>query len=328
MQHELAMELRQMDRHLSIRLEVPFQLDGQRRYMDMIIRSADALAYVELKYKIRTARIVHNNEVFELRDQGAVDQGAYDILKDIQRIEGVVDGAKNAEGFVIVVSNDPRYWSAPVPRGKPYLDEAFKLTEGRVIGGKLGWHSSASAGSMKGRESDIRLRSSYRATWEEYALEPSHFRMLCFHVTLDSTNQFSSRQDEDDSVPPALTAEKPHQASSAPQVKRLPNWQRVLDALVALGGRASLDRVRTKFALDNPDRNPINVRHELVLMCVNHPKRIHYGQAQKPRLTNTGHPVDKVFMRQDGDFELYDPGHHGVWEIFLNRDGKPDIRQV
>jgi|GEM_PF-757140 len=334
-QHSLSWELRNIDPNLDIRLEVPFALNSERRYVDLIIRLADRVIFVELKYKTRESRHHLNGELFALKNQGAIDQGAYDILKDLWRIEQFVSKTPNSEGFVLVISNDSRYWSQPVVRAKPSIDEEFKLTNNRAFHGTLSWHSSAGSGSTKGREFPIKLRHTYIAEWRGYSTAPEIFQSLCFHIGSFAEVSDSSVEIDLHSNALATTAKdhekkipQPVKPVNSEQGRRPPNWQVVLEALTKLGGQASLAQIRDRFAIDNPDRKPVNARHELVLMSVNHPKRIHYGQAQKPRFTNTGHAVDKVFLREDGNYEFYAPEKHGVWEIYNAASGTPAVRQA
>jgi len=341
-QHALAWELRHIDSNLDIRLEVPFPLNSERRYVDVIIRSGDRIVYLELKYKTREARHHHKEELFELKNQGANDQGAYDILKDLGRIEDFVGRTPNSEGFVIVISNDSRYWSQPALRSKPSIDEEFKLTHNRKIQGTLRWRSSAGQGSIKGRELPIQLRQSYVARWGDYAAEPESFRSLCFHVgPFDETCAGAEIQQlpqpdlaivapdvKSISSPDRKVIPPKQQSARNARTERPSNWQVVLETLTKLGEPASLEQIRDRFAIDHPDRNPVNVRHELVLMAVNHPKRIHYSQAKKPRLTTSNNQVDKLFHLSDGRFEIYAPEKHGIWEIYHDPSGTPAVREA
>ncbi|WP_395736707.1 hypothetical protein [Prosthecobacter sp.] len=341
-QHALAWELRHIDSSLDIRLEVPLPLNSERRYVDLIVRSGERVVYLELKYKTREARHHYKGELFELKNQGATDQGAYDILKDLCRIENFVGKTPNSEGFVIVVSNDSRYWAQPPSRSKPSIDEQFKLTDNRLFQGTLRWHPSAGQGSIKGREQPIQLRQSYTAHWSDYTQEPESFRSLCFHVDgLDhagadaemlkepSQDTIIAKRDVRRLLAPDLEPpEAPQKQVGTPPDARPSNWQLVLETLMKLDGPASLEHIRDRFAVDHPGRNPCNVRHELVLMAVNHPKRIHYGQARKPRLTTSNHPVDRLFRLPDGRFEIYSPDKHGIWEIYQDSSGKSAVRQA
>ena len=110
-----------------------------------------------------------------------------------------------------------------------------------------------------------------------------------------------------------------------------PNWKLVLQALEALGGRASVNQLEDYFRANfPPDKRAVNVRPESTMLSVNANSRIHYGGAQnkQPRRTDTGHQFDKLFKRQDGAYEFYEPARHGVWEITRDSKGNLGIRQA
>ncbi len=54
-----------------------------------------------------------DGERFELLSQGAQDIRAYDVVKDMQRVERFVEGQPGWSGWVPMLSNDPGYWSRP-----------------------------------------------------------------------------------------------------------------------------------------------------------------------------------------------------------------------
>ncbi len=326
LQHALAWQIKELAPDVGIRLEVPFVQESKRRYVDLVAKHQERKFFIELKYKTWQAVYSHGGEDFHLKNQGVNDQGAYDIIKDIQRIEWLTSSCEGSEGFVIVVSNDPRYWSSRKNAGRTTIDEQFKLTEGRTLAGELSWHPSVGNGSIKDREASLRLSGTYEVRWVPYASLPGLFKALVFHVVKNHAIQ--TRQHL---TPPKIEMPAPSvvtRDSSCSPEKRQPNWQLVLQTLQNLGGVASLARIRERFASEHPDRKAINVRHELVLMAVNHPKRIHYPQAQKPRRSNSGHPLDRLFLRSDDCYELYSPESHGVWEIHNGSAGRPEVRQV
>lgn len=108
----------------------------------------------------------------------------------------------------------------------------------------------------------------------------------------------------------------------------LPNWQLVLQAMEALGGRASLRELEAYFREHFPDRKVINVRPDTTLLTVNAHSRIHYARGESPRRTDSGHKHDKLFRSADGSYEFYDPAVHGVWEIAKDAGGTRTVRQV
>ncbi len=107
-----------------------------------------------------------------------------------------------------------------------------------------------------------------------------------------------------------------------------PNWKLVLESVRAIGGQGTLEAVRNRFKGAYPDRKVINVRHELVMLSVNHPKRIHYNGADTPRHSDSGHEKDQLFYDTEGLYHLYDASKHGVWEIYLDAEGSPIVRRI
>jgi hypothetical protein len=52
-------------------------------------------------------------EQFTLLSQGAQDIRAYDVVKDIHRVERFVDQRPGWSGAVLVLTNEPSYWQRP-----------------------------------------------------------------------------------------------------------------------------------------------------------------------------------------------------------------------
>lgn len=121
--------------------------------------------------------------------------------------------------------------------------------------------------------------------------------------------------------PPVRPRNKPHTMNP-------PNWKLVLESVHAIGGQGTLEDIRNRFKSGYPDRKVINVRHELVMLSVNHPKRIHYSGANTPRRSDSEHDKDQLFHDIEGIYQLYDPARHGVWEIYLDADSNHDVRRI
>ncbi|GAA3113331.1 hypothetical protein GCM10020001_035530 [Nonomuraea salmonea] len=94
---------------------------------------------------------------FELLNQGAQDIRAYDVVKDIQRVERFVDGRPGWNGAVLVLPNDPGYWSRPGQGCRTNAD-AFRIYEGQEIMGRREWGPHTGLGTMKGRKAAIEVR--------------------------------------------------------------------------------------------------------------------------------------------------------------------------
>lgn len=186
-QHALAWEIHERWPSRSIRLERrPPHLHG-RIYLDIWAEDSDTILAIELKYKTRRLSVDVGDETFDLLDQAAQDVGRYDFLRDVERLEQIVSGRNDITGSAIFLTNDSAYWEPP--RDEQTVDASFRIHQGRVVTGELRWGSSASAGTMRGREEPIVIRRVYSLDWRDYS-EPTdlpygRFRYLLVKVERD-----------------------------------------------------------------------------------------------------------------------------------------------
>lgn len=95
---ELAWELNQHAKMEQVQIEFPFHLDdekdskGNPRNLRLDLRvSVGKQRYgIELKYKTKALEFEKDDLKFKLRNQSAVDQGRYDFMKDVWRIERLI----------------------------------------------------------------------------------------------------------------------------------------------------------------------------------------------------------------------------------------------
>lgn len=165
-QHALAMEIAQHTPEAQIRLEYR-PLADEKVYLDLWVSTGEKRLAIELKYKTRSVSTDWGDERFDLANQGAQDLGAYDVWKDVKRLERVCSCREGVEGYVILLSNDASYWNGTA--NDATVGAAFRLQEGRVASGGLFWASHAGDGTMKNRETPISLSGSYRITWNDYS---------------------------------------------------------------------------------------------------------------------------------------------------------------
>lgn len=164
-QHALAWKLQQLLPDARVRLEYkPFP--AERFYLDIWLRNGEELVCIELKYPTRRLLVEANGEKFELRDQAAQDITRYDFVKDLTRIERIVD-AQSGAGCAILLTNDSAYWKEALRADS--VDAAFRVAEGRELSGALAWAPHAGRGTMRGREAELNLRHSYRLSWRDYS---------------------------------------------------------------------------------------------------------------------------------------------------------------
>jgi len=171
-QHALAWTIHEKYSDLNIRLEKRVVLNNEEIYFDIFAFNKNKTV-IEVKYKTKNLNTVVNNEEFNLKNHGAQDQGRYDFIKDISRLEkALLEKAleiHDGTGFAILLTNDESYWKTPT-RYVDTADKAFRIHEGRIICGcgKLSWKERTSKGT-KSRRSDIILKRNYTLNWNNYS---------------------------------------------------------------------------------------------------------------------------------------------------------------
>ena len=194
-QHAFAWMAQQHLPDAKIRLERPLNIDhAERIYLDILISSQGSIYGIELKHKTRKLSFSHEDESFMLKDQSAQDIGRYDFLKDLQRLEKLVETRKISKGYAIFLTNDHLYWT---PRKKQTVDVDFNIYEGRQTRAneKLEWANHASAGTTKNRETPILLSNAYSFNWDDYSKlecsEPAacNFKILVVEVCNNNKNK-------------------------------------------------------------------------------------------------------------------------------------------
>lgn len=166
LQHELAWLLREVHPDLQVRLEYPLERPSNAA-IDVLIRNGGEEMALELKYLCQRVEHEIDGERFALKPQGAQDIRRYDVLKDIGRMEQFLATRPAASAAVLVLSNDPSYWTGPKRDGT--CDAAFALREGRTVTGVLNWADHAGSGTKRGRESSIALKGCYGMNWRDYS---------------------------------------------------------------------------------------------------------------------------------------------------------------
>ena len=184
-QHALALHVRDAmpGRHVCLEFP-PFPKEGMS--LDMCL--PDMGIAIELKYGTRKLKVERDGGVFELGDQVSLPSLRYDFVKDVQRLERVTGEYDPADaGFAVLLTNDPSYWNPP--RKKDPVDAEFRIHEGAVVEGKMGWSPTTKPGTKEGREDPIELNGSYECRWRDYLrLEDKYgqFRYLAIKVPADS----------------------------------------------------------------------------------------------------------------------------------------------
>lgn len=166
-QHSLGWEIHKRFPSARMRLEMPFRSASGSMYLDIFFVFDGMPHGIELKYKTRLLNAISNGENYHLKDQSAQDLGRYDFLLDVKRIEDLVGQGLIDRGASLFLTNDSAYWKSP--RHPDTIDADFRLHDGRVVQGTLGWGSKASKGTTNGREAAISIRQTYRLSWRDYS---------------------------------------------------------------------------------------------------------------------------------------------------------------
>jgi hypothetical protein len=126
-QHALAWAIHLYDPSVRIRLETRPE-PGMR--LDLLVSRPDSGEHWALELKYLTAAWAGevDGEHFELLSQGAQDIRAYDVVKDIQRVERFAARQPGLGGAVLVLTNDPGYWLRPT-HGRATNAQAFGFTK-------------------------------------------------------------------------------------------------------------------------------------------------------------------------------------------------------
>ena len=86
-QHALAWKIHEEYPSLSMRLEKKLVLDTEQIYVDIFAFEDNRVLAIELGYKTRELNIEVIGEEFNLTFDRAQDQGRYDFIEDISRLE-------------------------------------------------------------------------------------------------------------------------------------------------------------------------------------------------------------------------------------------------
>lgn len=165
MQHAFAWEAHQLDPHLEVRLETHPEPNVR---LDLLLSRPDLgrHAAVELKYLTALWTGTVDGEAFALKNHGAQDIRAYDVVKDIARLERFVEGRVGWNGLFLAITNDPAYWR-PVTHGRATNADAYRIYEGVTLTGKRVWGPNTGAGTMKNRTEPINLAGVYPLAWRD-----------------------------------------------------------------------------------------------------------------------------------------------------------------
>lgn len=124
---------------------------------------------IELKHATQKLNVPYKGRRFALKEHSAQDTRCYDFVKDIRRLERLVDECPDVNrGLAVFLTNDASYWSPPAPNWRNAQDAAFRL-HGVTLSGTRGWREGSGEKTIKGREAPIVLNGSYKPDWRPYS---------------------------------------------------------------------------------------------------------------------------------------------------------------
>lgn len=162
--------VQQHDPQMRVRLETR-PVPGVHLDLDFARPDLARATAIELKYLTRLWSGEVDGEWFELKNHGAQDIRAYDVVKDIVRVEKFVASRPGCDGAVITLTNDASYWTAGAAL-KETNAAAFRVGEGAILSGVRDWGSRTGAGTRKGRELPLTLTGAHTLSWRDYSSLP------------------------------------------------------------------------------------------------------------------------------------------------------------
>ncbi|MHA1819229.1 MAG: hypothetical protein ACTSU2_03450 [Promethearchaeota archaeon] len=188
-QFAFAWQLKKLYNNLDVRLEKRFDILNKPYYVDIFAKTNKDFIIFELKYFTQNFKIAYNGEDYNLKYQSAEDIGRYDYLKDVMRIETIVENSDMINltgiGYAIALTNNPGFWKPS--RKEEVIDKDFRIDEKRGnIGGKLTWKNNPSEGTTNGRNEPIILKRRYILKWNEFSDlggKYGRFRYLALKIT-------------------------------------------------------------------------------------------------------------------------------------------------
>ena len=147
-QHALAWQIHEAAPESQVRLEVSvIPVEAQGMFLDIWL-PVEGIA-IELKYKTRGLELEQDDESFALRNQSAQDQGRYDFLRDIQRLELMRSKLEQCRaGYAVLLTNDSSYWKVPTQRDT--VDTDFRCARGARNIGSIGVGGPGQSGNGEG----------------------------------------------------------------------------------------------------------------------------------------------------------------------------------
>lgn len=178
-QFAFAWELSKL--HPNARVMLEYTMDTSKWgfiEVDLVVEiSGDSTAF-EFKYKTKSLNTYSSLGLkHDLKNQGAINEGCYDYMKDIERLQELKNTEKSIDaGYAIFLTNDSSYWDkgnkTSVSSYVPF--QFFEDPVSSPVTIKKGIHSWGNTrnGSKpkvgKERDNDIIFTKDYIQSWQDY----------------------------------------------------------------------------------------------------------------------------------------------------------------
>ena len=205
-QFDLAWEIRSLSSDYDVILEYLWK--KEKWYIDIVVFSDEEKKCVPIEVKYKTAgkeiEYIVGNQKYCTFNQGAWDNGSYDYIKDIKRLELIGDileykgePYKVENGFAIILTNDSHYY-VEIPDKKEKTDSYgynyyywrnFSLAQ-KTIKGDLYWIDPVNGNidesgdhTTEDRKERVSLTAQYslRDKWKQYKVKYDSYSSKCKH---------------------------------------------------------------------------------------------------------------------------------------------------
>jgi hypothetical protein len=169
-QHALAWEIHLENPLAHVRLEVGHKgCAGPTERIDIVVTSEGTTLAIELKYKKKKFDGVVGGEEFHLTQQSSTDTAQFDYVRDICRLERFVKANPASVGYAMLLTNEDFYWKCPQRPNSNANDAEFRIYEGCILKGVVGWKEKAAAGTKGKHASPLILTGSHSMQWADYS---------------------------------------------------------------------------------------------------------------------------------------------------------------
>lgn len=196
---ELALKIKEYF-NCKVRFEVLSRRNGVQQtrlkndYTDIVLEDNEDKNLkipIELKYKTDLYEDKSNN--IYLKKHGAYDLGAYDFIRDIDRLQLLVNKQVNGKaveqdygsiigsydrGYAIILTNDHHYWTEPKNKNtinREFLIYGDKAGSGKISQGMHEWYDTNGVPGLskaifndKSRQQSLFMRTDYDYQWQQY----------------------------------------------------------------------------------------------------------------------------------------------------------------